>query len=364
MFDVFIAGAGPAGAATAISLAAAAPGLRVCLADAGRTRAFRVGESVPPLIQRFLQHLDVWPAFTGDGHCPSFRTLSAWGGPELVGNEFFLQVHDTGWRLDRARFDRRLAMEAENRGARPLAARIRAIAPDGDGWTIDCGAAGIHTARCVVDATGRAALPSRLAGLRPVNHDRLIASVVFFPDSPDADRPGADAAVIEAFRDGWWYTAATPAGRRIVALMTDGDLARRLRASRLDAWMESLAATRHVRTLVGASRPLASPILWPAGSRCLEGRVPAGLIAVGDAISSFDPLSSQGIVKALRSGIFASYAIADRLLQSDGGRGYARYAALMRREFAAYRETLRDYYRQEQRWPDAPFWRRRHLEIR
>lgn len=159
---------------------------------------------MPPPIQRFLDHLEVWPAFAGDGHCPSFRTLSAWGSPELVSNEFFLYIHNTGWRLDRARFDDRLAVEAEKRGALPLA------------------------------ATGRTALLSRLAGLRPVNHDRLVASVVFFPDSRDTDRPGADAAVIKAAPDGWWYTAATPAGHRVVALMTDSDLARQLRASRLD----------------------------------------------------------------------------------------------------------------------------------
>jgi flavin-dependent dehydrogenase len=36
-------------------------------------------------------------------------------------------------------------------------------------------------------------------------------------------------------------------------------------------------------------------------------------LAVGDAASTFDPLSSQGIVKVLRSGVCASYAIADPL---------------------------------------------------
>lgn len=359
-WDVFIAGAGPAGAATALSLAAVAPGLRVCLADVGRDDPFRVGESVPPLVQRFLDHLGVWQAFVDAGHCPSFRTLSSWGGPGLVGNEFFLHVHNTGWRLDRARFDRWLAAEAERRGALPLAATVRALATDGEGWWIDCGAAGMHTARCVVDATGRTALPSRLAGLVPVNHDRLVASVGVFPDTGDTAQPGADAVVVETFQDGWWYTAATPTGQRVVALMTDSDLVRRLGAAQLETWLEHLAATRHVHALLGAERPLAPLRLWPAGSRCLEGPFSAGLLPVGDAVSSFDPLSSQGIIKALRSGIFASYAIADRLLRSDDGRGCTRYAALMRREFEAYRTTHRDYYRQEQRWPEAPFWRRRH----
>jgi flavin-dependent dehydrogenase len=331
----------------------------VCLADAGRTDSFRIGESVPPLIKRFLDHLGLGPSFARDAHCPSFRTASAWGGPELVSNEFFLDVHNIGWRLDRARFDRMLAAEAENRGAVPLAAKVGSVRFDGDRWTIDCGEAGTYSARCVVDATGRSALPSRLGGLKSVSYDRLVGAAVFFEASENPDLPGSDAALIESFRDGWWYTAATPEGRRVAVLMTDADLVRRLGVSRFDDWMARLGETRHVRALIGASRPLAPPRLWPAGSRCLEGEAHPGLIAVGDAVSSFDPLSSQGIVKALRSAIFASYAIADRLLGSDE-RGFARYRALMKREFASYRETLRDYYRQEQRWPDSPFWRRRH----
>ncbi|HYE36265.1 tryptophan 7-halogenase [Methylocaldum sp.] len=314
---------------------------------------------MPPLIKRFLDHLGLGAGFARDSHCPSFRTASAWGGPELISNEFFLDVHNIGWRLDRARFDRMLAAEAENRGAIPLAAKVGSIRFDGDRWTIDCGEAGTRTARCVVDATGRAALLSRLGGLKPINCDRLVAATVFFEESESPGLPGADAALIESFRDGWWYTAATPGGRRVAVLMTDADLARRLGAPRLDAWMECLGKTRHVRTIIGAGRPLAPPRLWPAGSRYLEGNVHPGLIAVGDAVSSFDPLSSQGIIKALRSSIFASYAIADWLLRSDD-RGFARYRALMKREFASYRETLRDYYRQEQRWPDSPFWHRRH----
>jgi flavin-dependent dehydrogenase len=73
----------------------------------------------------------------------------------------------------------------------------------------------------------------------------------------------------------------------------------------------------------------------------------------------YDPLSGQGILKALRSGIFASYAVTDWLRNGDV-RGFARYRLMLQCEFAAYRNTLRDYYAQEQRWPDRPFWRRRN----
>lgn len=338
-----------------------APGLRVGLADSGPSTVFRVGESVPPLIQPFLEHLGLWPAFLENGHCPSFCTLSAWGQPELLGNEFFLQAHNTGWRLDRARFDAWLADEAARRGAVSLMAKVKGLSQNPGSWTIECGSDGIYTARCLVDASGRTAALSRQAGLRTVNSDRLVACVMFFSESKAENRPGADAAVVEAFQHGWWYTAATPAGHRVVALMTDSDLVGRLGLLQTDSWMDRLNACRHVSALLGDSHPITPIKVWPAFSRYLEGDFPSGLIAVGDAISSFDPLSSQGILKALRSGIFAAYAICDHLLHADGGRGFSRYQRLMRREFLAYRETLGDYYRREQRWPESLFWQRRQL---
>jgi len=80
---------------------------------------------------------------------------------------------------------------------------------------------------------------------------------------------------------------------------------------------------------------------------------------VGDAGLCYDPISGDGVVKALRSGVFASYAIADWLRCGDP-RGLSRYRLVLQRAFATYRGALREYYALEQRWPDSPFWRRRH----
>jgi hypothetical protein len=71
------------------------------------------------------------------------------------------------------------------------------------------------------------------------------------------------------------------------------------------------------------------------------------------------PLSSQGVLKALRSGIFAAYAAGD-LLTSGDERGMRRYDHFIRQEFAAYLRARSCYYAQERRWPAREFWRRRH----
>jgi len=359
-WDVFIAGAGPAGSATAISLAAVAPKLRVGMANAGLDDPFRVGESVPPLLQQLLVQLELWNSFLRERHAATFHTLSAWGSPYLEGNEFFLQVQNTGWRIDRMRFDYWLAAEAKQRGTTVVPAKVRALTQEQSYWQIDCGESGIHSARCVVDATGRGAFLTRMMDIEAVVYERLVACVRFFPDTADTDQPGRNATVVEAFEHGWWYSTGMPCGQRIVALMTDSDQVRRLGAAREGTWQRLLAQTTYVGALVDTEAPLGPLRVWPAGSRCIEGILPGGFIPVGDAMSCFDPLSSQGILKALRSGIFASYAITDSLVHRRDDRGYVQYGELMRQEFDSYRAMQQQYYRQEQRWPDSPFWQRRH----
>jgi flavin-dependent dehydrogenase len=94
-------------------------------------------------------------------------------------------------------------------------------------------------------------------------------------------------------------------------------------------------------------------------SRRLEPAAGEGWIAVGDAASTYDPLSSQGVMKALRSGVYGAYAVGDMLTSWDDT-GLRRYRAFVESELDGYLATRSRYYAEEQRWPDRPFWRRRH----
>ena len=83
-------------------------------------------------------------------------------------------------------------------------------------------------------------------------------------------------------------------------------------------------------------------------------------IAVGDAATSFDPLSSSGIVKAMDSAKHAAWAI---VAASRGDHAALdRYALQVEKGFELFRDlTPRDNYQQANRWPAAPFWCRRPL---
>lgn len=355
-FDVLIVGAGPAGCATALSLADFAPDLRIGIIDAGAAGKPGIGESVPPLIEPVLAHLGLRERFLRDGHCPSYRTMASWGSAQLGANEFLLHAHQTAWRLDRAAFDRML-VEAVAARVALFKARATALAQDVEGWRLSLSDGTEHRARFVVDATGNAAVLARQCRLPTENIDRLVGCCVEVGSRSD----GTEGLMIETFPEGWWYTVALPDGARVVACMTDTDRVRPLQLSDLNQFVALLSQTSHVRHVVEISRAQEAPTIAPASSRFIDADPSLPLLCVGDAGSRYDPVSGQGIVKALRSGIFASYAIADWLQRGDE-RGLARYRLMFKREFAAYCDVLRGFYAQERRWPGNPFWRRRHGE--
>src|SRR2546421_1412221 len=103
---------------------------------------------------------------------------------------------------------------------------------------------------------------------------------------------------------------------------------------------------------------MSPPSVHAAHSHRLERMTGDGWLAVGDAAMTFDPLSAQGILKGLRSGIMASYAIGDYFKGSPAG--LEKYEAVLAREFEEYLSTRANFYRQERRWERSRFWRRRY----
>jgi flavin-dependent dehydrogenase len=353
--DVVIVGGGPAGCATGLALRDHAPALRVVLVEASAYDTPRLGETLPPLSRRLLEHLGVWEPFCRQRHRPVHGTSAAWGSAAPLDHDYLFSAQGSGWHLDRAAFDAMLAAEAEARGVTVLRqTRVSRAEREEEGWRFRLRGGGALTARFLVDATGASAAFARRCGARYVAADRLAGFARLFEEAPGND----PRTLVEAFSDGWWYTAGLPGGLRIAACLTDSDLARRLRLAEPAQWSRHLAATDSVSDLLRGARPRGPVVVRPTQSRRLEPAVGEGWLAVGDAASLFDPLSSQGILKGLRSGIFAAYAIGDLLARGDG-RGLERYDRYVRDEFTSYCRVRARYYAEERRWPESEFWRRR-----
>jgi flavin-dependent dehydrogenase len=361
--DVVILGGGPAGAAAALSLRGHAPSLNVALVEQTNYDAPRVGETLPPTVQTVLEQLGVWETFACEGHVAAYGTCSAWGSDVLYENEFIYHPAGRGWHLDRRRFDRMLAREAESRGVTTYSNhKFTRSRPGGrGGWLLDIkpeqGGETLVEASFVIDATGRRAAFAAQRGVRKTLLDGLLGVSVTF----DAETFGDTYTLVEACEEGWWYSALLPEGKLAVFCMSDADLVKKRGLNSPPAWLDLLRRTHHTIERVRHAKPLNVPSVHAAHTQRLERSTGDAWLAVGDAATTFDPLSSQGILKSLRSGVLASYAITDYFKGTTAG--LEKYEALTAREFDAYLSARSDFYGRERRWPDSPFWRRRQTPV-
>ena len=365
---VAVVGGGPAGCATALELVRRGVD-DVVVVEAGDYSADRVGESIPPDTRRHLDHLGLLDAFLAADHAPCYGSTSAWGDGRPGHNDFLFNPLGHGWHLDRARFDVFLADAARNAGARLLTdTRIEGAAAtsggggsgDGGGVTLEIrrpgGDGATLEADFAVDASGHRAILARALGAGKRYLDRLICANGFFLLPPS--RSFQHVTLLEAVEYGWWYAARVPGGRVAVAVASDPAILKARGLSREERWLEALAGTEHVApALAGAGYQPRSLRAWPAHSFHLDRVAGKGWLAVGDAASAYDPLSAQGVHKALAGGISAGEAV-HRHLGGDGGALDA-YADGVERDFRVYAANRHHFYRQEGRWPEAPFWSRR-----
>ena len=365
--DVVVLGAGPAGCALALNLA---PFQRVLLVDKGEmqgeTQGVRIGESLPAAAGRLLRDMGLHDAFLQQAHLPCYVNRSDWGGNGGFEQDAIRNLDGHGWHLDRARFDGWLLAVAQARGAALLRqTRLLAVQRPHDSaqpWRLAVERMGKPlqlSARCVVDASGRNSLLAKQLGSQRIASGKLVCGWLIGRDRVDAG--GASDLYAEA--DGWWYTSPLPARLRLLAFYTDADL--------------PAAAAAHSRAGMLARLPGVPGLLCYLEQQgfCADGRhgfcaahgavldryCGRGWLAVGDAALSFDPLSAQGLFNALFTGLAGAEA-AQRHLQGDQQAlpGYQDQLHAIERAYASHLDAS---YRQEQRWPQRPFWQRRQARL-
>lgn len=349
-WDAVVVGAGPAGATASLRLA---DRYRVLVLELSVQDSARIGESLPPACRPLLRDLGLLERM--DRHRPYLGNRALWGTGRAVTHDFLRDPHGAGWHLDRAAFDGSLRAAAIARGAViRRGVTLRALTRREGHWGIVTSSGQRIRARLLIDATGRPAAVARRLGARREILDRLTGVYAVLQAQNDDG-----FSRIEADADGWWYTAPLPGGTRVVAHHTDSDRPVLRALSTADGFWAALNRTRMIAAEIAPASPaiMQGPTVVPAHSAVTHPPAEDGWLAVGDAALALDPLSSQGLMNALFTGMAGGDAAA-ALLGGDGAAvsAYGDRIAAIR---SAYEVNLAYFYEAEAVRRDGEFWTRR-----
>lgn len=359
--DVAVIGAGPAGCAAAIAMKRAGIDA-VLLIEAGNVRGHPFGESLPPDVRLVLAELGLRDAFDALRFDPCYGSASSWGEDALGCNDFLFNPHGPGWHIDRDRFDAFLREQAVRCGVTlRMDSVCESAAATESGMRLRirsaCGARESVDAAFVIDASGQGARVGRAMGAERLAGDRLVCIAARMPIGGDNTLGGR--SLLEAVEYGWWYAARIGPDDAVVIAATDPLALPDYRLHEAMLWHRQLTRTRHVGAALG--RDVAVPgelTVRQARSARMSHCAGPRWLAIGDAASAYDPISSQGVLKAMVEGIAAARRI-PRLLAGPGTDVQAEHEHWMHRRFTDYLQIRQHFYSQETRWPRAAFWQRR-----
>ncbi|GGX73746.1 NAD(P)/FAD-dependent oxidoreductase [Saccharospirillum salsuginis] len=354
-WDAIILGAGVAGCALARRLA---PVHRVLMLEqrSRLAKAPRIGESLPGAARVLLQELGLLERFLSGPHRERGPAVSTWDSDTPVWQDAITAPSGPGWVLDRQAFDDLLRDGAVEAGAElRTGCRRMDITTDASGWRVHLPFEGVtHHAPIVVDATGRSGGIAHRLGLTRVADDPLVCLYSILPARPDDH----DASLRTCADDhGWWYSVKLPSEKRVLAYHLDINDPLRRELNVPEAFQQR-ARRQPLLSQVLGERELAPVHNHPAGTALLEidnlASADKGFLAIGDALMTFDPISSQGLFHALATAASAHKAICNGFPENnDALRAFqTEMQAVQRRYLDHWQRT----YAGPRRFSQCPFW--------
>ncbi|WP_166225083.1 flavin-dependent monooxygenase QhpG [Pseudomonas atagonensis] len=339
MTAILILGAGPAGAAVALGLRRL--GYPVTLVS--EWRRFAALEGVSQRVLEALRGTGLHQALA-DATLPSQRQVN-WNAQAHAQNIEFL--------LDRPTFDSGLRESLRVAGVDVIERRVLSVHSSVDGHRIALDGGQILTADFLVEARGRQA-PASGKGLRGPETISLL--------NRWQGEPGVTASAVESLEDGWawmarrddgqcywqWTVDVASAGLPGKAQLLDHCRARRHASDFAQAFFaggQESELQLHARSSTAILAPQVCGENW---------------IRVGDAAMAVDPLSGNGIFQSLSSALQAPVVI-NTLLRKPERAALAQRFHQQRVEqlFLRFARIGRDFYADEQRWCEQPFWQAR-----
>ena len=340
MYDVIVAGGGPAGSSVAAHLVKR--GHRVLVLEREKFPRFHVGESLLPFGSDFLRELGVLEEVDARYiHKPGARFIHEESGESFT--FYFDQAIEPGrpyaYQVPRADFDQLLLDNARRLGAEVREeTEVRDVRFHGDRVEVvtrasHAGAvAETHAAKMFLDATGRDALIATQENLKAPD-DLITTNMACFTHYEDVVRQdGTDEGNFTAvlFDGGWWWFIPFKGRVTSIGVVFEKRYSLARKGMTPEEMFDHAVATQtQIKRILAPGRrvrPVATTGNWSYRSRVFHGD---RWLLVGDAAAFIDPLFSTGVLMALAGGKFAAEAVDAALI--DGDYRAARFASYQKR---------------------------------
>ena len=363
--DIVVAGGGPAGATIAHQLAGF--GYRVVLIEKRRFPRHQIGESLTPSILPLLDFLGVRTQVEQAGFLRMAGHSVCWGSPRPRTAYYSSDHHRRGFQSVRADFDLILLNQARQAGVRVVEGQpVRDVRPDGEhGVTVRYGSGERIRAEFCVDATGHAGIYARHNLRQRDSIFQTLALTGYWQNA--GNPPGVDFAntLLEAYADGMVWSVPLHTGERNVTLLLDWRHSHAIKRVGLQRfYIEELRKATYVSGFLADAHLPHPPQVFDASLYTARQFVAGRTLLVGDAGLFIDPLSSEGVRKAMASAITGAVVV-NTILQRPVMQSQAAelYEAGQRDTYRSHYQQSARYYAEEGRWPDRPFWQHRCLRL-
>ncbi len=359
-FDVVIIGAGPGGCGMASGLRHAGV-TNIAIVDKPMQLPFRIGESATPDVPHLLHQLGL--PFDETPHRLYTHNLVAWGTEQAEAGDFLFKGYANGWHLNRQAFDDALKQQVLNDDVAIFTPNwISAVMPwqvsqqQPTGWQINLHGGETIQAKIVIDASGRNASFCKRIGVQRTKLDALIALACKVKNNSKLQ----GASFINTCEHGWWYAVDLNDGYSLVTLMTDTPIAKKRGLQDAEVFKQAWAENNLLCNYVSLPKQAQRPHTFAAYTSYLQRAAGKNWLAIGDALMSFDPLTSSGISGALTDAV-AAVPVVMAMLQHNyhPAKQYALRADVTFKRYLTQRAA---HYAHETRWRDAPFWKLRMPE--
>jgi len=360
--DILIIGGGIAGCIAAISLV---DSFKVTLIDKLPEPKEKIGESLAPAAGRILRELNLLDELeTKEGivYLKNLGMQSYWGSDRVNIVDHMRNPDGFVKSLDRKAFESFLRKSVEERGINCMWGNKLYNSSYETAWKVKAKSNGTNSgsidisATYVIDASGRQSHFARSLGIKREVEDKLIACWMSLPNTKENTM-----SIISSSENGWWYSAVVPNNRRVIAFHTDSDLIAKNELKDTESLLKLAQQNREISELIDADvDSIQFHGTVAANSTRLEQVAGSGWAAIGDAATSFDPLSSQGMFNAMATAMQLSALI--KKVQFTGVLEKV-YSKQMDRIWQHYRRHKRTFYGAEARWRNSEFWKRRHHDL-